>query len=187
MTLRDLLKKSNFKSAFNVLYKEHYLDLPEEDVVEYDLKYRKVWDILLDLPHNPGDEYKIFIKELEEDLIEGCNGEVMMGERTVDVCLYCPEDETTYAMDLTAWEDLIDWEISGAMLGGNILPTKMDDSAVLAHILWEITFYGFSPDKIMLEREELKKLSERIESGEEKLIPWEDIEKELGDALEDSE
>jgi hypothetical protein len=178
MTLRDLLKKSNFKSAFNVLYREYYFDNPEREVVEYDFKYRKVWDTLLDLPKNSGNEYKIFIKEVEGDLIEGCNGEVMQREKIVDVCLYSSKEKQTYAIDLTMWQELIDWEVSNS--------TKMNGSEVLAHILWEITFYGFSPDKIMLEKEELKKRIERIESGEEKLIPWEDIEKELGDALEDS-
>ena len=57
---------------------------------------------------------------------------------------------------------------------------KIKNDCLAAHILWEITFYGFTEEKVLAEHAELKKQLERIDSGEEELIPWEDIEKELG-------
>ena len=57
---------------------------------------------------------------------------------------------------------------------------ELDDVEIAAHILYEITFYGFTQDHVILEKERLEELLKRVESGEEKLIPWVDIAKELG-------
>ena len=164
MTLRDLLKVCRYKDIFNVLHKEYYKDVyPKDKIQEADYGYRKVFEELLMLPDKPSEEYQIYICKKTDNLD---------GEEFIDVGLYCDEDEETYAIDLTPWPDLIDAKIKN--------PTKLDNVEVAACILWEVTFYGFSEDRITLEREELKRLIERVDSGEEKLIPWEDIEKELG-------
>jgi len=128
------------------------------------IAYRKVVNTILSYDPSPNAEYQICVKHDDRD------GE----EETaafIDVCLYCPEDEETYAMDLTSWVELVDAEIRNE--------TKIKNDCMAAHILWEITFYGFTEEKVLREHEGLKKLLERIDNGEEELIPWEDIKKEL--------
>ena len=70
------------------------------------------------------------------------------------------------------WEDLIDAEIRKGVF--------LDDCTILAHILWEITFYGYTREAVKEAEDNLKELSDKIESGEEKLIPWEDIKQGRG-------
>ena len=51
----------------------------------------------------------------------------------------------------------------------------MEDCAVLAHILWELTFYGYTAQAVKAEKVSLEETLDRIEKGEEKLIPWDEI------------
>ena len=152
MTLRDLLKECNRNKVMNILQKEYY---PKESdhFNEIYTCYDSVWETLMFKELNPNKEYEIYIRKLEmED-----------ESRHTDVCLYCPEDEMTYAIDLTSWEDLIDYKIKTKH-------DKIDTHEALAHILWEITFYGFSEYKITQEKVKLEKQIERLESGEEELV-----------------
>ena len=155
MTLRDLLKRCRYKDIFNIIHAEYYRGKVDEDVYGADLGYRKVVKNLLKLPYKPSEEYQIYLRETEE-----------LGDKFTDVCLYCEEDEEIYAIDFTSWEELIDAEIKDSL--------SLDNDSVLAHILWEITFYGYDNTTVQAEKDRLEKQIERIESGEEKLIPWKD-------------
>ena len=158
MTLRDLLRKCSYKNVFNIIHKEYYKGkFPEEKIKEADQGYLHVYYELQSLKKKPSEEYQIYI----------CREEDAGGEKFIDVALYCAEDEQVYAIDLTPWEDLIDAEIKN--------DTEFQQDKVLAHILWEITFYGFRAERVKLERIKLKELCDRIDSGEEKLTPWEGI------------
>ena len=164
MTLRDLLKVCRYKDIFNVLHKEYYKDVyPKDKIQEADYGYRKVFEELLMLPDKLNEEYQIYICKKTDDLD---------GEEFIDVSFYCHEDEEVYAMDLTPWADLIDAEIK--------IDIELNNAEISAHILWEVTFYGFTQDHVILEKERLEDLIKKIENGEEKLIPWVDIAKELG-------
>ena len=166
MTLRDLLKISRYKDVFNIVHQEYYKDHKLDDIYHADSSYRKVFKELLTLPHHPNEEYKIYIRESHNDWESG-----PVGEKFIDVCLYCEEDDETYAMDLTPWGELVDAEVKyGIPLSG----TK-----AVAHVLWELTFYGFTEQDTQLEKDKLEKTLDRIEKGEEKLIPWGDVMKEL--------
>tara|TARA_Y100000310_G_scaffold316603_1_gene368530 strand:- start:185 stop:667 length:483 start_codon:yes stop_codon:yes gene_type:complete len=158
MTLRDLLKECNRNKVMDIIQKKYY---PKEEnhFNEIYTSYDSVWETLIFNERSSNKEYEIYIRELEEG--------------DVDVCLYCSEDEMTYAMDFTAWKDLIDYKIKTKH-------DKIDAHEALAHILWEITFYGFSEDKITQEKDELKSQIARIESGEEELheLNLDDLEKD---------
>ena len=154
------MQKCSYKSVFNIVHKEYYAGKhSSERIQEADQGYLKVYNELQEFGHKPNKEYQISVHEREDDLD---------GERFIDVSLYCPEDEKTYAVDLTPWEDLIDAKIKTDFW-------RLGHTATLAHILWEITFYGFSDKSIKLERDKLTELTKRIDSGEEKLTPWEGI------------
>lgn len=158
MTLRDLLHKCRYKNVFNIIHQEYYRGkYSKEKIEEADQGYLHVYYELQSLKRKPSEEYQIYI----------CKKEDIDGEKFTDVALYCEEDEQVYAIDLTPWEDLIDAEIKN--------DTKFGRDRVLAHILWEITFYGFRSERVKLERIKLMELSKRIDRGEEKLIPWKEI------------
>jgi hypothetical protein len=53
------------------------------------------------------------------------------------------------------WGEIIECEV--------VAPKKFNQTTIVAHILWEITFWGYSRDKITEQRKTLNKVSEEIE------------------------
>ena len=147
-TLRSLAQKSSHSKVFDIIREYYYKDRNTDDLIQLSLTYRKVVKDLIDLPSNPDSKFKIYITEKECD---------EKGEKFIDVCFYNEDDDELFALDLTSWENLIDLEIYKAV--------EMDDYSALAHILWEITFWGWSDDKIKEERDSLSKAS--MEATEE--------------------
>ena len=164
-TLRDLLNKCSYKSVFNVLYREYYKGKPDSEVELADVAYLTVRKNLLAKEQKPNKDYQICIKKVLDD-------SVAPPKSHIDVCLYCNDDDETYAIDLMPWGDLIDAQIMNK--------TRLRHNTILAHILWEMTFYGFTEESVSLEKKKLEEQIEKIERGEEELTPWEDIRAELG-------
>ena len=179
MTLRELLHvvmdSGNLHKVCDIVYDKYYNQ--EWSSKEYDKEdvrdsYAKVVQELLELPDcKPADGtfndiYKIRIRESIDDL----DPEKII--KYIDVCLYLPKDNGTYAIDTMPWDKLIDMYLDDTIS----LPSR----EIAAHILWEITFYGFTNKAIEEARHRLDELSRRIDSGEEKLIPWDDVKEELG-------
>lgn len=55
---------------------------------------------------------------------------------------------------------------------------------IIAHCLWEMTFFGFDQETIKEQGEELKRRAKELdgmteEERKQKLIPWEEVRKEL--------
>jgi hypothetical protein len=50
---------------------------------------------------------------------------------------------------------------------------------IAAHILWEMTFYGFSDEEIGKEKEKVERALRDMESGEVEIIPLEELLKEI--------
>jgi len=141
MTLRKLLKSCRHKDVFNILYREYYLEEKSEAIHTAAMGYRKVVEKLLTLPQQTNKEYKIHLQKGE-------------GDMPIEVGLYCNENDETYAVDLTPWNDLIDAEIKSDII--------LDNCTTLAHILWEITFYGFSQEE---NEKTLKELAADLKEG----------------------
>tara|TARA_B100001093_G_scaffold519468_1_gene608623 strand:- start:1015 stop:1485 length:471 start_codon:yes stop_codon:yes gene_type:complete len=148
MTLRELINCNAYKNVFNFLYKIYYKDKDSSEVEKFDVAYLDVWNNLIKKKLNLKKDYKILIKEFP------ANPEDEFSESFIDVCL--EEKGEIFSIDLVIWNDLIDVEVC----------KKADicDAEALAHILWEITFYGFSEAQIENFRKSLDKLSK--ENGE---------------------
>ena len=146
MTLRELINSNAYKNVFNFLYKIYYKDRDSNEVEKFDVAYLDVWNNLIKKDINFKKDYKILIKEFPID------PEDELSERIIDVCL--EEKGESFSIDLILWEDLIDVEVR----------KKADicDAEALAHILWEITFYGFREAQIENFRKSLDKLSKEI-------------------------
>jgi len=154
MTFRDLIHKCSYKRVFNALHRHYYYGNPDETVLEADMGYLNVYKELEQLPPNPNTEWEIrVLKKTDEE--DGAY---------IDTCYHNIKEDVTYGIDLTVWSELIDCEVKKLADISNI--------ECVAHMLWEITFYGFSEEKVKAVKEEMGKLVKRIDSGEEKLIPF---------------
>jgi hypothetical protein len=74
--------------------------------------------------------------------------------------------EETYSLSFLPWKNLIDLPVSQTSLD------HYGEWLCAAEILWEVTFWGFSADKMASESAKLKKLAEETESGDAELIPF---------------
>ena len=130
MTLRELIKETPYKSVFNTIYKLFYQEKKylNSKIIEADLAYSKVCKILLDLPIKKVENNKIYIAGI---------GSV---SEELDVCFLDEVEDEIYSFDFIEWRDIIDMEI--------LKTVKISDIECLAHILWEITFWGFSEEEI---------------------------------------
>lgn len=78
------------------------------------------------------------------------------GVDIVDVTLYDTVNERTYAVDFVDWVDLIDLMVEDKI--------GLSVSDQLAHILYEITFWGYNSDTMTVEKDKLLKAADEIES-----------------------
>ena len=145
MTFRELLNKCLFKSVFNKIRLLYYMDKSNTFLMEASCGYRKAYDALCQKKKNPNNDWKIYLTE-KEIYPEECDG-----GKYIDVCYLNNEEDEIYSIDFVPWEDLIDLEIHNC--------AKMDDTTALAHILWEITFWGFSDSAINKEKKLLDEAS----------------------------
>lgn len=85
-------------------------------------------------------------------------------ETYADVYMHSSWDSVPYAVDFHPWSKILGTEIAAETFENF---SKLD---VLCHILWEITFYGYSSEDAAKERERLDKIKEsamrRIEADE---------------------
>ena len=154
MTLRELVHRCSYKQTFNALYRHYYYGNEKEVVQSADLGYLNVYKELDKLPQNPSSKWEIHVlKKADKDYND-----------IIDVCLHDIKEGESYGCDLTLWGEIIDCEVKKL--------TDISDIECLAHILYEITFYGFSEAKIKEVKDEMSELVKRIDSGEEKLIPF---------------
>ena len=130
MTLRESLKLTSYKSAFNYIYKLFYKgkDHNNDKIMEVDCSYSNVCKKLLSLPAKETTNYSIYIAGIGNLSTD------------VDVCLLDEVNDEIFSLDFVDWADLIDMNIINSI--------KMSSPEYLAHILWEITFWGFSEEQI---------------------------------------
>ena len=168
-TLRDILAKCNRNKVYDIIQQEYYSDKKVDDFNVIHAAYDNVWEELL---HKPGklisETWKVCIREAIDDLPPE-------PVTYIDVCLLDSRNDDSYAIDMVPWGDIIDYGV----VYRDIPTGELDLETTLAHILWEITFYGYTEEEITEAKSDLEELLRRVDSGEEKLIPWEEIKKDL--------
>ena len=161
MTLRQLINEvldsGKFFKVVTTLKDHHYSDMSEEDVEYISHSYMSVIDELLEKPPDESTD-RLVVSEKVDDLSDP-------PEEYIDTLITNSDGTDRRAIDFVPWSSLIDLEVDSDL--------KLQTSALLAHILWEITFYGYTENKVKEEREELQELIDRVDRGEEKLIPFE--------------
>ena len=82
-------------------------------------------------------------------------------------------DPERYGLDLSRWEEWLAIRVPQSLLDA------MPDAEILAHCIWDMTFYGFTQERIAETRAELDRRVKEIDEGKAELIPWEDVKERL--------
>jgi hypothetical protein len=144
MTLRELLYRKSYKNIFNVIYKTYLQDKPQDKIVEYSINFQKAFEELKNVEPNKKTKNLVVLNEIKDE-----------NEDVIDVCFYDESEDEHYALDFMDWGEIIECEV--------VAPKKFNQTTIVAHILWEITFWGYSRDKITEQRKTLNKVSEEVE------------------------
>lgn len=144
MTLRKLLYRKSFKNIFNVIYKNYLKDKSDDKITEYSISFQKAFEELKNVEPNKKTKNLIVLNEIKDK-----------DEEVIDVCFYDDSEDEHFALDFMDWGEIIECEV--------VAPKKFNQTTIVAHILWEITFWGYSRDKITEQRKTLNKVSEEIE------------------------
>ena len=137
MTIQKLIRKCFYKPVFNFIYK-YYLKndayYTADKVASMDLNFLNAWNELTNTQPKTSTD---------KDVEDSC---IFVGDCTeddtpfVDVCLLNKANNEVYGIDFLDWNVLVAKEIKTDL--------KISDSEMLAHILWELTFWGFSSKTI---------------------------------------
>ena len=86
----------------------------------------------------------------------------------------------SYAIEYTPWSEWLGCEVDRKVL------KKMPKEEIVAHCLWEMTFMGFTQNRIRRKLYVLKKRVKRVKDvkeGRVKTIPFEEVMKRLKDKI----
>jgi hypothetical protein len=136
MNIPELFKKSNYKSVFNCIYKTYYKDkkYTQDEIVNCDILYQKAFDVIQNIESKQDKTFIIELQDAETD-----------GEEFIDVCLREVNSKEIFALDFTSWSEVCSYDV---LARKDLLIDEM-----AAHILWEMTFWGFSEEQIEKQKE----------------------------------
>jgi len=163
--LKKLINTTNYIDVWAVIEKEYKL---EKNACQ---TYEAVFEELKILEPKPCEPPVICVVAKLQDWLSP-------GEFIFDVFGIIDGDSNHYALEMSTWNE---W------LGYDILNKSIEvygQAAVLAHILYEMTFFGFSSKTVNKraekERKFLEKSYEEIQSGTAKLMNFKDFMKKEG-------
>lgn len=142
MTIHSLIRKCYYKPVFNNIYKFYLNDENQyslDRVARMDINFLSAWNNLLNTKAT---------KSKDEDVENSCifiSDLVENGSKLFDICLLNKTNNETYGIDFLDWSELINKKIKT-----DFSDSELTGSEILAHILWEITFWGFSSDQVQL-------------------------------------
>ena len=171
-TLQEIVKKVKpsqiRKMAFDH-YKEHHDG------------YEKVLKILQTIPPKE-TEFSISISYVEEEY----DRPLEEYEKYHHVSGHKPSDpDNTYSLSFSPWEEWAGVEVEK----DTIKNYKAAEIAV--HCIYEMTFYGWVPEEIKDQADELNRRSDEVDQWikegtlDEHCVSWEDIKKDLEERLTD--
>lgn len=90
-----------------------------------------------------------------------------------DVCCTKQNDPERYGLDLSRWEEWLAVDVTQS------LQDAMPAAEIVAHCIWEMTFYGFTQERIAETRAELDRRMREIDEGKTEFIPMEQVTDKL--------
>lgn len=170
MLLIELIKKVSFDEVWEILKGEY--DVLEKGKSAYIQVFDELRDMDLQVDSGAEKEEVTTIGVCEfEDLLEP-------GNFVYDVFGISQGDSNRYSLSLEPWSNWINY---------NVLDKSIQiygEATVLAHILYEMTFYGYSSEDV--EEKHLEVINalndsyKMIEEGKSEFIPAEDVFSKLG-------
>ena len=119
MTFRNLLLNHSFTSVFNKLHSLYYYKDPDDEITQIAINYRKTIRELVALP----------------ELISLCVINLIFNKSSLSIHSSDPSGKKS-SIEEDSWITLIDCEVR--------TNHKCADTDIIAHLLYELTFNGFS-------------------------------------------
>jgi len=184
MKLKELLLTTEWKDIEESLVKNY------ADASKCIDCHEKVFSSLPSLTPAP-TELRICIKEVfDKDFDDEPHTEVFGKDGTLNKELsdfkYMNEkpdsdyanSEVEYAIEFVDWEEWLNMEIDKYTV------QKYSNPDIVAHCLWEMTFFGYDKNSIQEQKDELDRRVKELENmseeeRKEKLIPWEKVKEEI--------
>lgn len=88
-------------------------------------------------------------------------------------------DSERYGLDLSPWEEWLAVRVPPA------LAAAMPAAEIVAHCVWEMTFYGFTQERVAENRAEIERRARDIDEGEVEGIPMEEVMTRLRERFPD--
>ena len=165
MTFREMLNVVfNTGTVFKVMSKIeqiYYENTPDQlDMIMK--KYTSAAQEMLDIPGLPGcEQYMIRLSNVTDP----------DEDNYVDVHLYNEKTDEVYSVSYTDWSEVVDLPVT--------VTTHFDMVDQVAHILWELTFHGFTRAEVNGSRAELIAAMDEVKNGDATLVSWDELKSEL--------
>ena len=156
-TLRDLVVRVETSDVANAVVRtyEPGTEWLEEAVADVMAELRRL------TPDESGGEYELHIEPTTPvEPNEPSSWEVC--------CIKC-DDPERYGLDLSPWQEWL------AIRVPQSLQDAMPAAEIVAHCIWEMTFYGFTQERIAETRAELDRRMREIDEGKTEFIPMEQV------------
>lgn len=169
MTLHELIRTYDKETVLAALY-EYY-----PDQIKSDLGYRSMWDELLTYePVISESGMKVHIDHAPIDEpddepwihVHGKSDRIPAGEEFNHVTL-----DTYYALEYRPWPEWLGYEI--------VNNTEHSEVEVVAHILWEMSWAGYTNVQVQDRLQEIVEAADSIETDFIKFTSIDDLFKEL--------
>ena len=167
MTVSELICNADFNLAWDIIEKEYYAE--DENKIHLKETYRSFLLLLKKLELKENKQYKIlslieYFDDLEEDI----------EMKIWDISMFSHEDDTIYSLSFIDWDEVMEYDICEKSLNDYGVAT------ITAHLLYELSFWGFDKQSVTVKKEELAKRHEEIENGTDELISIDEFFAELG-------
>lgn len=167
MTVSELICNADFNLAWDIIEKEYYAE--DENKIYLKETYRSFLLLLTKLEVKENKPYKIlslikYFDDLEEDI----------EMKIWDISMFSHEDDTIYSLSFIDWDEVMGYDVCEKSL------SDYGDVAVTAHLLYELSFWGFDKQSVTVKKEELQKSHQEFENGTDELISTEKFLAEFG-------
>jgi hypothetical protein len=165
MTFGELLKTVVFDDIYAEIKKEYFMKEKALGV------YLKVFNQLKELTPEPDHGgIRLAVARVEDELEPGTF--------IYDVFGIKAGDNNHYALELLPWREWLSFEVVEKCI------EVYDAAVVVAHSLYELTFFGYDADEVEIktkkEMEILEERHEEIENGTANFVSWDKVCKDIG-------
>lgn len=165
MTFKELIHGLNYDDIWRVLAQEYSL---EEGAYE---TYKRVFEDLKTLEPDPYDSKTTLVVAKVEDCFEA-------GSFIFDIFGLEEGDESHYALEMTSWSEWLNFKVLDKSI------ELYGAAAVVAHAIYEMTFFGYSSEsvdeRVQHEKHILEERYDEVQNGTAELIPLDKAMAKIG-------